>query len=109
MTNDERLDRLERMLEKYLRTGEHSQRNMRGIDAKIQILIDAQTKYEEKFGKITDRAAKYDKLFAMYHERLAKSDERFTKFAQQTDRVEELLLRIEKELQSKSPPSSPKH
>jgi hypothetical protein len=80
MTNDQRLDRLERMLEKCLRVEADSQRNKSETDAKIQILIDNQKRYEEQFGKITDRATKYDALFAMYHERLAKSDERYKKF-----------------------------
>jgi hypothetical protein len=62
---------------------------------RIQILIDAQTKYE--FGKIADRAARCDALFARYNEHLATSGERDKNL--EKDPFMEFSIRIQKEFQ----------
>jgi hypothetical protein len=100
MTAEQRLDRLERIAELFIRAGLHAQRNLREMDAKIKILVDAQIRNEERFAKFDERCKKYDALFAMYDERFAKSDERFKKAEAETDRILENLMEILRELRN---------
>jgi len=84
------------MLEKCLRADQNAPGNPHAKNPKIQILIDAQTKYEEKFGKIVDRSARCDALIARYTEHQAKSGrgEKLKK-----DHFTEVLISIPKEFQ----------
>lgn len=52
MTNDERVDRLERIAKLLVRAGLRARREMRRQDDKITIMIDAQIKNEERFAKL---------------------------------------------------------
>ncbi len=52
MTNDERVDRLERIAKLLVRAGLRARREMRQQDDKITIMIDAQIKNEERFAKL---------------------------------------------------------
>jgi hypothetical protein len=97
MTSHRHPERLERMLEKCLRADENSPGNTNSKKQKIQILIDAQTKYEEQFGKIVDRIARRDALFARYNQHLAKTGKRPKDLAE--DPFLEILTRVQKELQ----------
>ena len=94
MTHEQRLDRLERIAKLFVKAGVRARANMRRLDEKIGILIDAQIKTEdlmkemveaqkrndERFAKTDERFARADERFAKFDERFAKSDARFAKF-----------------------------
>jgi hypothetical protein len=107
MTHEQRLDRLERIAKLFAGAGFRLRRDVRRMDEKITILIDAQirnedlsfelkrdlkvlmiaqaknderfAKSDERFAAFEKRSAKYDKLFAQNEARFRKFDERFAK------------------------------
>src|SRR6266496_4388016 len=54
MMPEERLDRLERITKLMVKAGLRARQQMREQDQKIGILIDAQLKNEERFGKLVE-------------------------------------------------------
>ena len=54
MTSEQRLDRLERIAKLVVRAGVHARRREREQDEKINIIIDAQVKNEERFAKLAE-------------------------------------------------------
>jgi|SRR6185436_9333817 len=106
MTPEQRLDRLERIVMMFARAGARARREM---NEKINMLIDAQIKNEdrfaksdERFAKFDERCARYDVLFAKHEERFAKHEERFAKheerFTQFDERFKELGERTDQTL-----------
>jgi hypothetical protein len=116
MTAEQRLDRLERIAKLFVTAGLRARRNMREMDEKIKILIDAQiqnegrvpkfderfAKFDERLAKFDERSAKYDVLFAKHAERFAKSDERFKKFEAWTDQTLKILMELVRERNGRS-------
>jgi len=102
MTAEQSLDRLERIAKLFVAAGSRARRNMREMDEKINILIDAQTQNEGRFAKLDERSAKYDVLFAKHDERFAKSDERFKKFEARTDQTLKILVELVRERNGRS-------
>ena len=94
MTPEQRLDRLERIAKLFVRAGLRARRNMRELDEKMNILIDAQIQNEERFAKFDKRFVKSDERFAKFEELLTKSDERFIKFEAQTDQTLKALIEL---------------
>jgi len=84
LTSEQRLDRLERIAKLFVAAGLRARRNMRDMDEKVNILIDAQIRNEEQFAKSD--------------ERFAKSDERFARFEVRTDQTLKALMEIVKKL-----------
>ena len=84
LTSEQRLDRLERIAKLFVAAGLRARRNMRDMDDKINILIDAQIRNEEQFAKSDERSA--------------KSDERFARFEVRTDQTLRALMEIVKKL-----------
>jgi len=80
MTSEQRLDRLERIAKLFVAAGLRARRNMCELDEKMNILIDAQIRNDERFAKSDDR-------FAKFEERMAKSDVRFAKSEARTDQT----------------------
>jgi hypothetical protein len=70
MTSEQRLDRLERIAKLFVTAGLRARRNMRDMDDKINILIDAQIRNEERFAKSDERFAKSDERFASFEVRM---------------------------------------
>ena len=87
MTSEQRLDRLERIAKLFVNAGLRARRNMRDMDEKMNILIDAQIRNEERF-------AKSDERFARSDERFARSDERFARFEVRMDQTLKALMEI---------------
>lgn len=58
MTPEQRLDRLERIAGLMVRAGVRARRREREQDEKIDIIIDAQVKNEERFAQNEERFAK---------------------------------------------------
>lgn len=57
MTNEERLDRLERIAKLFVRAGLEARKQSRTQDEKINILIDSQIKNEERFAALAQAQA----------------------------------------------------
>ena len=121
MTHEQRLDRLERIAKLFVKAGVRARANMRRLDDKIGILIDAQIKTEdqmkemvqaqrrnderfakndERFAKMDERFARADERFVKFDERFVRSDERFAKFETQTDQTLKILMEIMRELRN---------
>jgi len=101
VTPEQRLDRLERIAKLFVKAGLRARRNMRELDEKMNIMIDAHIQNEERFAKFDERFAKFDERFvksderfAKFEELLTKSDERFIKFEAQTDQTVKALIEL---------------
>ena len=57
MTPEQRLDRLERIAKLFVRAGVRARHDMRQLDEKINIIVDAQIKNEERFARNEERFA----------------------------------------------------
>lgn len=57
VTPEQRLDRLERLAKLFVKAGRRGRREIRQQDDKINMIIDAQIKNEEKFVGTDDRFA----------------------------------------------------
>ncbi len=94
MTPEQRLDRLERIVMMFARNGARARRE---LNEKVNMLLDAQIKTEDRMAKFDERCAKYDVLFAKHEERFAKHEERFVKaderFEKFDQRFKEMTLR----------------
>src|SRR6185503_10911294 len=104
MTPEQRLDRLERIVMMFARAGARARREM---NEKINMLIDAQIKNEdrfaksdERFAKFDERFARYDVLFAKHEERFAQFDERFKELGERTDQTLRILMGLVQERQN---------
>jgi predicted nuclease with TOPRIM domain len=95
VTIEQRLDRLERIAKLFVRAGLRARRNMRELDEKINMLVDAQIKAEDRLKKFDERSAKSDERFAKFEERSAKSDERFAKFEEWSAKSDERFAKFE--------------
>ena len=93
VTIEQRLDRLERIAKLFVRAGLRARRNMRELDEKINMLVDAQIKAEDRLKKFDERSAKSD-------ERFAKFDERFKELGERTDQTLAILMRLIKQGQT---------
>ncbi|SRR6266545_3375195 len=104
MTHEQGLDRLERIAKLFVRAGLRARRNMRDLDEKIGILIDAQIRSEDRAAEREENMKmliaaqlKNEERFAKSDERFAKSDERFAKFEKQTDQTLKALMQLVRE------------
>ena len=90
---EQRLTRLERIVMMFARAGARARRE---LNEKINVLIDAQIRSEDRMIKFDERFAKHEERFAKHEERFAKHEERFAKYDR---RFEELGARMDKTLQ----------
>lgn len=86
LTSEQRLDRLERIAKLFVAAGLRARRNLRDMDEKMNILIDAQIRNEERF--------------AMSDERFRRSDERFARFEIRTAQTLKALMEIVKKIRN---------
>lgn len=61
MTPEQRFDRLERVARLMVRAGLRARRQMREQDDKINMIIDAQMKNEERFAKLAESQSHTDR------------------------------------------------
>ena len=61
MTPEQKLDRLERIVKLFVKAGLRARREMRDLDRKISIIVDAQIANEERFAKLAESQAHTDK------------------------------------------------
>jgi hypothetical protein len=76
MTPEQRLDRLERIARLFVKAGLRACRNMREMDDKVNILLNAQIKNEELFARNEERFAQLADKSAQLAESQAHSDRR---------------------------------
>ena len=79
MTEEQRLDRLERIVKLMIKAGLRARKQSREQDEKINILINLQMKNEELFAENEERFRKNEERFRKNEERFAKNEERFAK------------------------------
>jgi uncharacterized protein HemX len=90
MTPEQRFDRLERIVKLMIKAGLRARVQSREQNEKINIIIDAQMRNEERF-------ARNEQRFAQNEERFAQNEERFARLAESqahADRRIEALIDI---------------
>lgn len=91
MTNEERLDRLERIAKLFVSAGRAERRNRKHLDEKIDILIDFQMANEERFAKNEERFAKLTETVTRLVEAQTRTEARIDDLAHAQTRTEERL------------------
>ena len=91
MTSEQRLDRLERIAMLMARAGLRARRDQ---NEKINMIIDAQIKNEDRFAQNEKRFAQNEKRFARFEDRFA----RLTNAQDHTERMIKELAESHKEL-----------
>jgi hypothetical protein len=104
MTPEQSLDRLERIARLMVRAGLRARHNAREQDARINIMIDAQIKNDERFAQ---QRAHHDETIGVMQDKIGfvldaqiGNEERFAKLAEsqsQTDRRLDALIDIIRE------------
>ena len=61
MTPEQKLDRLERIVKLFVKAGLRARREMRDLDQKISIIVDAQIANEERFARLAESQTHTDK------------------------------------------------
>jgi hypothetical protein len=102
MTSEQRLDRLERIAKLFVRAGVRYRRDLRELGDKLNILVNAQIKNEERFTQneaiFQTRSTEYEKRFNRDEVRLAKlserTDRRFAELAESQARTDRSLAEL---------------
>ena len=76
MTSEQRLDRLERIAKLFVRAGLRARRNMQALDEKIDIIINNQIEYDERFAGLNRSLNKLSESLERSHNELSGSLER---------------------------------
>ena len=91
MTSEQRLDRLERIAKLFVAAGIRARRDMRRLDEKIGILVDARIANEERFAALADSQTRTDrKLNAVQ----IANEERFAALADSQRHSDEKLAAL---------------
>jgi beta-glucosidase-like glycosyl hydrolase len=94
MTEEQRLDRLERIVKLMIKAGLRARRQGREQDEKINILIDMHLKNEEMFAK---NFSNYEARLAKNEETAAKNEKRLATLSAKTDKkIAALASAVEK-------------
>ena len=105
MTPEQRLDRLERIAKLFVKAGLRARRNMREMNEKINILLDAQirnderfAKTDEKFARLAETSAQADEKFAQIMKQLteksADADKKFARMAEKSVETDEKFAQL---------------
>ncbi len=102
MTPDARLDRLERFARLFIRAGVRYRRDLRELGDKLNIMVDAQIRNEERFARneavFQSRSVDYEKRFNRNEERLAKlaenTEQKFVELAESQARTDRSLAEL---------------
>lgn len=96
------MDRVERILKLFVRAGVRYRRDSRELGDKLNIMVNAQIKNEERFKQneaaFQSRSVEYEKRFNRNEERLAKlsqkTDQKFAELAESQARTERSLAEL---------------
>jgi len=91
MTAEQRLDRLERVAKLFVAAGIRARRDMRHLDEKIGILVDAQIANEEKFAALADSQRRTDRRLDTAQ---LANEERFAALADSQRHTDEKLAAL---------------
>jgi len=100
MTSEQRLDRLERIAKLFVRAGLRERGNRRELDDKINIIINAQIAYEERFAQNEERFAQNEERFARNEERFARNEERFARNEERFAQIEAQFARTDAQIKA---------
>ena len=81
MTNDERLDRMERLAKLFARAGVRERRARRELRENINIVINLQIENEDRWARNEDRWARNEERWTRNEDRWARTDERIREMA----------------------------
>ena len=73
MTSEQRLDRLERIAKLFVRAGLRARRNMKAQDEKINIIINNQIEYDERFAGLSQSLERSHNELSRSLEELARA------------------------------------
>src|ERR1044072_7177821 len=79
MTDDQRLDRLERLAKLFARAGVRERRARRELRENINMVINLQIENEDRWARNEERWAKNEERWARNEERWAKNEERWVR------------------------------
>ena len=104
MTDEQRFDRLERIVKLMIKAGLRARRQAREQDEKINILIDSQIRYEERVRRNEDDVKDHGETAKQHAERLAALEARAKEMAARADEqfaaMAAAQMSTEKQLQS---------
>jgi len=106
VTQEERLDRLERIARLMVRAGLRARREMRQQDDKITIMIDAQIKNEDRFAELAESKNQHDAKIKIMIDAQIKNEDRFAELAESQKntnrRLDDLIDIVQKGRNGKS-------
>ena len=110
MTQEQRLDRLERIVKLMIKAGLRARREGRQQDEKINMLVNLHIENEERFAKLAEARSEQDERINILLNSQIKTDERFAKTedkfaesqARSDRRFEELMQLIREDRNGKS-------
>ncbi|HYX28890.1 MAG TPA: hypothetical protein VE863_09995 [Pyrinomonadaceae bacterium] len=91
MTDEQRLDRLERIAKLFVRAGLRERRTRRGLEEKIDIIVDYQLANEERFAKNEDRFSRLTDVVNQLAQVQTRSEQRIDSLAEAQMRTEARL------------------
>jgi uncharacterized coiled-coil protein SlyX len=95
MTDEQRLDRLERIVKLMIKAGLRARRQSREQDEKMNILIAMHMENEERFAKnFTDYEGRLTANEGRFAKNQSESDERFARHEERLAKNEELLATL---------------
>jgi hypothetical protein len=98
MTDDERLDRLERLAKLFARAGVRERRARRELRENINMVINLQIENEDRWAKNEVRWAKNEVRWAKNEDRWARTDERFEVMAQSVSALASAQIQAQQRL-----------
>jgi len=100
MTPEQKFDRLERIVKLMIKAGLRARTQSREQSEKINILIDAQIRNDERFARNEELFAKHEELFAKHDELFARNDKLFASLIedqkQHGKRLDKMIKRLAK-------------
>jgi hypothetical protein len=99
MTPEAKLDRLERITKLIIRAGVRYRRDLRELGDKLNIIVNAQMKSDERFAR---NEAAFQSRSSEYEKRFNRNEERLAKLAEKTDQAFVELARSQAESQART-------
>ena len=94
MTSAQRLDRLERIAKLFIRAGLRARQNMKALDEKINIIINNQIAYDERFAGLNRSLNTLSQSLERSHNELSRSLNELAKAQVHTDQRLDSLIAI---------------
>ena len=103
MTQEQRLDRLERIVKLMIKAGPRARREGRQQDEKINLLVNLHIENEERFAKLAEARGEQDEKINILIDSQIKTDAKLAESQARSDRkFEELMNLIREDRNGKS-------